>query len=248
MPEAKNDSSPLAVVIGGVRGIGLATGLLLAREGWRVVLADLDPPGDADPAQFDCRRVDITDGDAVGRFARDIFADHGPLSGLVNAAGYNRHAPLNEVDEETWAGLLDVHVGGVLRACRSFYPALRDTGGAVVNFSSIGGRVGRPGRGPYAAAKGGVEALTRTLAIEWASDDIRVNAVVPGIVNTRMVQENIAQGRVDPRSLEGGIPLGRFGDPAEIAEAVVFLLSRRASYITGQTLVVDGGVLANGNF
>lgn len=248
MESPDSNKAPLAVVVGGTRGIGLAVGELLSAEGWRVVLADRDIPGEADPDRFDCRPTDISDSAAVDQLAAEIEASHGPVSGLVNAAGYNRHAVVSEIDDDIWKGLLDIHLGGVLRLCRAFYPMLRDTAGAVVNFSSIGGRVGRPGRAPYAAAKAGVEALTRTLAIEWAPDNIRINAVVPGIINTRMVQENIQQGLVDPTSLKSGIPLRRFGEPAEVAEAVAFLLSRRASYITGQTLVVDGGVLANGNF
>lgn len=248
MGSTENNDAPLAVVVGGSRGIGLAVGELLSVEGWRVVIADRDIPGEAARDRFDCRATDIANSDAVDKLAAEINAAHGPISGLVNAAGYNRHAAVSEVDDDTWQGLLDIHLGGVFRLCRAFYPMLRDTAGAVVNFSSIGGRVGRPGRGPYAAAKAGVEALTRTLAIEWAPDDIRINAVVPGIINTRMVQENIELGLVDPASLKSGIPLRRFGEPAEVAEAVAFLLSKRASYITGQTLVVDGGVLANGNF
>jgi NAD(P)-dependent dehydrogenase (short-subunit alcohol dehydrogenase family) len=246
--ESPDKNAPLAVVVGGVRGIGLAVGELLFAEGWRVVLADRDIPGEADSNRFDCRQTDIADSAMVDKLAVEIEAAHGPVSGLVNAAGYNRHAMISEIEDDIWMDLLDIHLGGVLRLCRAFYPMLRGTEGAVVNFSSIGGRVGRPGRAPYAAAKAGVEALTRTMAIEWAPDDIRINAVVPGIINTRMVQENIQQGLVDPESLKSGIPLRRFGEPAEVAEAVVFLLSRRASYITGQTLVVDGGVLANGNF
>lgn len=248
MGSPDNDVAPLAIVVGGARGIGLAVSELLSARGWRVVIVDRDIPGEADPDHFDCRTTDISDSDSVNKLAGEISTTYGSVAGLVNAAGYNRHSAVSEVTDDTWHGLLDIHLGGVLRLCRAFYPMLRDSSGAVVNFSSIGAHVGRPGRGPYAAAKAGVEALTRTLAIEWAPDDIRINAVVPGIINTRMVQENIRQGLVDISSLKGGIPLRRFGEPAEVAEAVAFLLSKRASYITGQTLVVDGGVLANGNF
>jgi NAD(P)-dependent dehydrogenase (short-subunit alcohol dehydrogenase family) len=245
---AANESPPLAVVIGGVRGIGFAVGALLSESGWHVILADIDAAPDDVAQRYDCRRVDISDSSSVDALAADISASHAGIDALVNAAGYNRHGAVAELVDDVWTNLFDVHLGGVLRTCRAFYPGLRSNHGAVVNFSSIGARVGRPRRAPYAAAKAGVEALTRTLAVEWARDGIRVNAVVPGVVNTRMVQENIIAGRVDADSLTRGIPLGRFAEPEEVAEAVVFLASRKASYITGQTLVVDGGVLANGDW
>lgn len=241
-------SSRVALIVGGVRGIGLATGEILASAGWTVVAADRDPAEPAVAGQFDCRRVDIQDSDQVDALARALLADHGRLDGLVNAAGFNRHESVATLRDATWTALLDVHVGGVLRCCRAFYPALAASRGAVVNFSSINAQIGRPRRGPYAAAKGGIEALTRALAIEWAPDGIRVNAVSPGIIDTRMVQENLAKGLVDRESLLGAIPLGRFGEAHEVGEAVAFLLTARAAYITGQVLAVDGGVLANGNW
>ena len=248
MTNHSNDG-PVALIVGGVRGIGLASGALLDARHWRVILADRDAPEDDLADRFDCRVVDISNSASVDALAADVMREHGRLDALVNAAGHNRHAPVHELTDELWQGLFDVHLGGVLRTCRAFHAALKASGrGAVVNFSSIGARLGRPRRAPYAAAKAGVEALTRTLAVEWAAQRIRVNAVVPGVINTRMVQENIAGGRVDEASLLGGIPLHRFGEPEEVAEAVAFLVSTRSSYITGQTLVVDGGVLANGDW
>ncbi len=246
----------LGVVIGGARGIGLAVGRYLLRDGWQIVVADLDPPEAEKPGGAEVRgnaasalhyiRTDIADSASVDGLAAKVQAMGGPVCGLVNAAGYNRHRAVSDIDDATWQELLDVHLGGVIRACRAFHPILRESQGAVVNFSSIGARIGRPRRAPYGAAKAGIEAFTRTLAIEWAADGIRVNAVAPGIVDTRMIRENIERGLVDPDSLCRNIPLGRFGEPAEIAEAAAFLLSDRASYVTGQTLAVDGGVLANG--
>ena len=248
----------LGVVVGGARGIGLAVGRCLLRDGWRVVVADLDPPEVDGPGGEDAPdnprndlhyiRADVADSASVDRLAAEVRAIGAPVRGLVNAAGYNRHQAVGEIDDATWQGLLDVHLGGVIRACRAFHPLLRESRGAVVNFSSIGAQIGRPRRAPYGAAKAGIESMTRTLAVEWAADGIRVNAVAPGIVDTRMIRQNIERGLVDPESLRRGIPLGRFAEPAEVAEAVVFLLSGRAGYVTGQTLAVDGGVLANGDW
>lgn len=126
-------------------------------------------------------------------------------------------------------------------------PAIGSEGAAVVNVGSVGGHVGLAGRAAYTASKAGLEGLTRTLALEWAPYGIRVNTVAPGWTRTEMVTNGISTGDIDESKLTGRIPLGRLANPDEIASAALFLGSSMASYITGQSLIVDGGVTANGS-
>lgn len=244
-----------ALVTGGARGIGREVAGQLHAAGWNVAIADLQLPDnnemseDARLAGFFQVHMDVADSASVDAGVNAVIRHFGGLSGLVNAAGYNRHQSVAELQDETWKQLLDVHLGGTLRSCRSAFPALRASGfGVVVNFSSVAGQRGRANRAPYSAAKGGIEAATRTMAIEWAPHNIRVNAVVPGWINTRLNRQNIASGNTSAEGVLKAIPMARFGEPAEVASVVTFLMSPQSSYITGQSLVIDGGALINGNW
>ena len=181
--------------------------------------------------------LDVTDPASVER----VFGALERLDVLVANAGISHPEPTVDVTEERWAAMLDVHLGGTMRCARAAYPLLRERGGAIVNVASIAAFLGAGGRASYAAAKGGIVSLTRDLAIEWAPDGIRVNAVAPGVIETEIITRNVERGVLDRAVFDARIPLGRTGQPREIAEAVLVLATDASSYVTGQTLIVDGG-------
>ena len=235
----------VAVVTGAGKGLGLADALRLAAGGYAVVVADLDADAAESAAELlgggaTSVAVDVADPAAVDELFARVDRDLGRLDVLVNNAGISYPEPTVEVTEERWQRMIDIHLGGTFRCSRSAYPLLARQGGAIVNISSIAAILGAGKRASYSAAKGGIAALTRDLAIEWAPDGIRVNAVAPGVIETEILTENIERGLLDPEVFDARIPLGRLGRAEEIAETVYFL-AHTATYVTGQVIVVDGG-------
>jgi meso-butanediol dehydrogenase/(S,S)-butanediol dehydrogenase/diacetyl reductase len=221
----------VAVVTGGASGIGEACARLLSASGATVLVADVggDPP------------VDVTDGASVEALARRAEDAHGRLDVLLNCAGIvGVNRPAAEIPREEFEAVLAVNLLGTFQACRGLYPLLARSGGAIVNVASQAALVSLPHQAAYSASKGAVVALTRSLAIDWASDGIRVNAVAPGFVVTPMTAEfRKLDGLV--AAAERRTPLGRLLEASEIAAVMVFLASPLASGMTGALVPIDGG-------
>jgi NAD(P)-dependent dehydrogenase (short-subunit alcohol dehydrogenase family) len=245
----------VCVVTGGGRGIGAAIADAFAANGARVAILDRDADlGRETGARLaregaDARfyEVDVTDESGVVDVAQRVAADFGGTDVLVNNAGILRNGPSMTLPLEDWNASLDVMAKGVFLCSREFGRALRaNGGGAIVNIASINSLVAMPMRLAYSAAKAAVVAMTKVLALEWASYGIRVNAVAPGIIRTEMIKAGLEQGLLPAEACTEHTPLRRFGEPSEIADAVLFLASDQSRFVTGEVLAVDGGWTANG--
>ena len=208
---ASASGQKVAVVTGAAQGLGFADAQRLAAGGYAVVVADLD--GDAAPRAAEMLgggaigvQVDVVDPAAVDELFARVDRDLGRLDVLVNNAGISYPEPTVDVTEERWQRMIDIHLGGTFRCSRAAYPLLARQGGAIVNVSSIAAILGAGKRASYSAAKGGIAALTRDLAIEWAPDGIRVNAVAPGVIETEILTENIERGPARPGDVRRAHP------------------------------------------
>ena len=240
----------VAVVTGSTRGIGRAIAERFAAEGARVVVNSRSAAS-AEAAALEIGGeavgVDADVGSAVGaqRVVDGALDAFGGVDVMVCNAGIAMPRDSLEISEDDWRRTLDVDLSGVFFcAQRAARVMVKRGAGAIVTISSLQAFAPLARRVAYAAAKGGVVAMTRSLAAEWAPY-VRVNCVAPGYVATSMVQELVAQGRVDPEAVNRRTPFGRMAEPAEVASAVLFLASDEASFITGETIMVDGGWLSS---
>lgn len=245
----------IALVTGGGRGIGRAICLAYAEAGAKVAVADVsvaqaaetaDLLGDAGMAV----KMDVTDLASITAAVAAVEAAWGGVDILVNNAGIFNMSSIDKITPEDYRRQYDVNVGGTLFAIQAVVPLMKSRGGgAIINFSSQAGRRGEPNIAVYCSTKAAVISLTQSLALELASDNIRVNAIAPGVIDTPMweiVDAQFAKYENKPlgqkkHEVGQAVPLGRMGDPADVADPCVFLASNEARYITAQTLNVDGG-------
>lgn len=236
-----------AVITGGANGLGLATAAAFAREGANVIIGDLDAEQAAKAAAglgigdravgIGCNVTSADDVEALGLAARDNF---GSLDVWVNNAGFTRDATMRKMSEDDFDAVIAVHLKGAWLGTRAAAGMMREQphGGSIINVSSISGKVGNPGQTNYSSAKAGIVGLTKAASKEVGFANVRVNAVQPGIIRTALI-ESMKPEVLEARLSE--VPLGRFGEPDEVASVILFLASDLSSYMTGTVLEIAGG-------
>jgi NAD(P)-dependent dehydrogenase (short-subunit alcohol dehydrogenase family) len=247
----------VALITGGSSGIGRSAGLLFAREGAQVVVAARRVDEGEQTVQMIREaggealfvRTDVSHAAAVQALVHTCVERYGRLDYAVNnAAIEGSMVPLIDYSEDDWDRIIDINLKGVWLCMKAEIVQMqRNGGGAIVNISSVGGLIGFPRLGPYVATKHGIIGLTKTAALEYAADHIRVNVICPGLIDTPMADRVVERMQVAGIDVEQIVlslaPLKRRGTPAEIAEAAVWLCSDAASYVTGHAMIVDGGFM-----
>jgi NAD(P)-dependent dehydrogenase (short-subunit alcohol dehydrogenase family) len=229
----------VVVVTGAASGIGLAIAQHLESAGW--IVAALDRSWSSPSSVGHGYEVDVTDEAQVVETLQAIDDELGPIRGAVTSAGVFLFADPVDITADQFRTVIDVNLTGTFLVAREAARAMRrHGGGSIVTVSSVSGLLTAPGRAAYASSKGGVMALTRSLAVDLAASGIRVNSIAPGLVHTPLFDANHSPELRDARLTT--VPMGRLGEPHEIASVAEFLLGDRSSFVTGQTWAVDGGV------
>ncbi len=246
---------PVVVISGGAQGIGWATSIGFAAQGYKVMILDKNGELATQRAAelgvgHHAYEVDITIESQVSEAIKEIIDSNQRIDCLVNNAGVGeQQGSTFEQSYSLFLQVLQSHLSGCFLLSRAVAQqmAQQSQKGSIVNLGSIAGERGIPARNAYAAAKAGISAMTRSMAVEWGALGVRVNAVAPGYTYTDLVRKLEQEGKVDIGAIQRRTPLGRMAQPEEIADSILFLASKQASFITGTTLTIDGGWTINGN-
>lgn len=258
MSDTTPASQRVALITGGARGIGKGVAAQLIADGFAVVIADVRGEAAQETAQefaatgarATFAAADVTDAGRCAAAVQTALDAFGRLDVLVNSAGISAPKDTLDVTPDEWRRMIDIQLNGAFFTAQAAGRAFvaQGQGGSIVHISSINAEAAFPRRTAYASAKAGVAMLVKTLAIEWAQYNIRVNAVGPSHTETEMTRQNIEKGNIDVAAIQRRIPLGRLAKIEDVSNAVSFLCNEKSSYITGQSLYVDGGYLAYGYF
>ncbi len=246
---ARGLTDKVILITGAAGGIGRATALAFSREGATLALTDKDSTGGEETADLIAQaggeasftEADDSRAEQVEALVTGVVEQHGRLDCAFNNAGIPGNVPTADCTEQEWDQVIDVNLKGVWLCLKYEVPHMLEAGGAIVNNSSVGGLVGTPGLAPYTASKHGVIGLTKAAAMDYAGHGIRVNAVCPGFIRTAGAEAELAKHPEHRELVKRSVPMGRMGEPEEIASAVVWLCSEEASFVNGHSVVIDGG-------